>query len=56
MKRKKVNLSMQEIDILTKESLHSIKGGISTKNSSQNSQTFPIKDEPWVKIGVSENF
>jgi len=45
MKRKKVNLSMQEIDILTKESLHSIKGGISTKN-----------DEPWVKIGVSVNF
>lgn len=47
---------MQEIDILTKESLHSIKGGISNCNSSQNSQTFPIKDEPWVKIGVSVNF
>lgn len=47
---------MQEIDFLTKESLHSIKGGTSTKTSAQSSQTLPIKDEPWVKIGVSINF
>lgn len=55
MKRKDVNLSTQEIDLLTKGTLNSIKGGNSTNNSIQNPPS-PIKDDPWIKIGISINF
>lgn len=53
MKRKIVNTSTKEIDLLTKDDFHSIRGGKSTNEIPSTAST---KDEPWVKIGVSINF